>query len=166
MVAIMFALVLTVLLGFAGLALDGARLYVYKSELQNAADACALAAAQDLAPGGGMPDFTRARDAAVLMVTRNRGDFQSQALPASSVTVEFAANATGAAAWRQPGAAQAGDLVARCTLAPAALALWLMPVMGIASAEVTAKAAATRNVAGNGCAPGAGSCQAIASLLQ
>ena len=43
-VAIIVGLTLAVLIGFAGLALDLGRLYVNKSELQNAADSCALAA--------------------------------------------------------------------------------------------------------------------------
>ena len=42
-VAIIVALSLVVLVGFAGLALDLGKLYVAKSELQNSADACALA---------------------------------------------------------------------------------------------------------------------------
>ena len=46
-VAIIVGLTIAVLVGFAGLALDGGRLYVNKTELQNAADACALAASFD-----------------------------------------------------------------------------------------------------------------------
>ncbi|CZQ80916.1 Hypothetical protein Tpal_134 [Trichococcus palustris] len=45
---IMVALMLTVLLGFAALVVDVGNLYVQKSQLQNAADAAALAGAQDL----------------------------------------------------------------------------------------------------------------------
>lgn len=47
-VAIIVALTLAVLIGFAGLALDLGKLYIAKSELSNAADSCALAAARDL----------------------------------------------------------------------------------------------------------------------
>ena len=47
-VAILIALSMTVMIGFVGLALDLGKLYVVKSELQNSADACALAAAQAL----------------------------------------------------------------------------------------------------------------------
>jgi len=46
-VAIITGLAMVVLVGFAGLALDGGRLYLTKTELQNAADACALAAAYE-----------------------------------------------------------------------------------------------------------------------
>ncbi|WP_028214318.1 TadE/TadG family type IV pilus assembly protein [Paraburkholderia mimosarum] len=47
-VAIIVALTLALLIAFAGLALDLGKLYIAKSELSNAADACALAAARDL----------------------------------------------------------------------------------------------------------------------
>jgi hypothetical protein len=47
-VAIMVALALVALIGFVGLALDLGKLYVVRSELQNSADSCALAAARDL----------------------------------------------------------------------------------------------------------------------
>ena len=41
--AIVVALAIAVLIGFLGLALDLGKLYVVRSELQNSADACALA---------------------------------------------------------------------------------------------------------------------------
>ena len=41
-VAIVVGLTMAVMLGFVGLAIDGGRLYLTKTELQNAADACAL----------------------------------------------------------------------------------------------------------------------------
>ena len=50
-VAIIAALSLPILIGFAGLALDVGRLYVEKTELQNATDACALAASRELTCG-------------------------------------------------------------------------------------------------------------------
>ena len=45
-VLIILALTLAVLIGFVGLALDLGKLYVARSERQNSADACALAAAR------------------------------------------------------------------------------------------------------------------------
>ena len=45
---IMVVLLLTALLGFAALVVDVGNLYLVKSQLQNAADAAALAGAQDL----------------------------------------------------------------------------------------------------------------------
>lgn len=50
-VAILFGLTLAVLIGFAGLAIDLGRFFIIKTELQNAMDACALAASSQLRPG-------------------------------------------------------------------------------------------------------------------
>lgn len=49
-VAVMVAILLTVLLGFVALGIDVVRLYVIRNELQNAADAAALAGASCLYP--------------------------------------------------------------------------------------------------------------------
>lgn len=54
-VVIWFALLLPVLLGFAALAVDLARLGTVKAELQNAADAAALGGARSLSDPGGEP---------------------------------------------------------------------------------------------------------------
>lgn len=60
-VAIMLGLTLAVLIGFAGLALDLGRFFIIKTELQNAMDACALAASTQLRPGQNNPNaLTRA----------------------------------------------------------------------------------------------------------
>ncbi len=45
---VMVALMMVVILGFSALAIDGGRLYIARSKMQNAADAAALAGAQDL----------------------------------------------------------------------------------------------------------------------
>ena len=50
-VVIVFGLMLVVLIGFAGLVIDLGRLFVIKTELQNAMDAWALSAASQLRPG-------------------------------------------------------------------------------------------------------------------
>ena len=47
-VALVVALTLSVLLGAVGLALDSGHLYLTRTELQNSADACALAASYEL----------------------------------------------------------------------------------------------------------------------
>ncbi|MFZ7943938.1 TadE/TadG family type IV pilus assembly protein [Neobacillus sp. 19] len=48
---VMFAIFLVALIGFAGLAIDGGRLYISKSQLQKAVDAAALAGAQEMISG-------------------------------------------------------------------------------------------------------------------
>lgn len=68
-VAIMYALMLTVLLGFAGLAVDLGLVYYRKAQLQNAVDTLALAAAQRLngTAAGVVNAVGQARDLAINM---------------------------------------------------------------------------------------------------
>lgn len=76
-VALMFGLTLVVLIGFAGLVLDLGRFFVIKSELQNAMDACALAAASQLRPWQGDPQaMTKARAYGKVVAGQNRANFQ------------------------------------------------------------------------------------------
>ncbi|KAA6232213.1 hypothetical protein FP507_03200 [Chlorobium phaeovibrioides] len=70
--AILFALVLPVLLGFAALAVDLARIHLVKVELQNAADAASLGGAHSLSDAGGQPyNWTAAVNAAQNVVQSN-----------------------------------------------------------------------------------------------
>jgi Flp pilus assembly protein TadG len=69
------ALLLFLLFGFMGVVLDFDHLFVIRTELQTAMDACALAAAQEL---DGQPDaLTRAGNAGIAAGNANRVDLQS-----------------------------------------------------------------------------------------
>ena len=74
-VAIWFALCLPVLLGFAALAVDLARINLTKTELQNAADAAALAGARSLTvtpmPSGQIYNWPAAEAMALTVAQRN-----------------------------------------------------------------------------------------------
>ncbi len=72
-VVVLFALLLPVLLGFAALAVDVSRIQLTKQELQNAADAAALAGAAMLnAPGGETPyNWTAATQSATGFIGKN-----------------------------------------------------------------------------------------------
>ncbi|MDN7183082.1 pilus assembly protein TadG-related protein [Caballeronia sp. SEWSISQ10-4 2] len=59
-VAVMTALCLVVLIGFAALAIDLGRAWVVRNELQNAADVAALAGAGALGPNYAKPNWTQA----------------------------------------------------------------------------------------------------------
>ncbi|WP_234725287.1 pilus assembly protein TadG-related protein [Cupriavidus metallidurans] len=72
-VAIIVGLMIVVLVGFIGLALDLGKLYVSKSELQNRADSCALAAARDLT---GATPLTVSEAAGLTAAARNLVLFQ------------------------------------------------------------------------------------------
>jgi Flp pilus assembly protein TadG len=74
-VAVTVMLLLFLLLGFAGIALDFGHLFVVRTELQTAMDTCALAAAQELDK---QPDtFIRARSAGITAGNANAVDMQS-----------------------------------------------------------------------------------------
>lgn len=73
-VLVAFALLLMLLMGFMGVALDFGHLYIVRTELQTALDACALAGAQEL---NGQPDArTRAINAGIAAGNINRVDMQ------------------------------------------------------------------------------------------
>ena len=74
-VLITVALLMLMLLGFVGLALDFGRAFVVRTELQSAMDSCALSAAGEL---DGTPDaITRATSAGLTAGNANRVEFQS-----------------------------------------------------------------------------------------
>jgi Flp pilus assembly protein TadG len=74
-VIVTVALLLFLLLGFMGLALDLGHLFIIRTELQTSMDACALAAAQEL---NGQPDaLARATNAGIAAGNANRVDLQS-----------------------------------------------------------------------------------------
>ncbi len=111
--AIIAGLSLALMLGIVGLAVDTARMFVTRTEVQSAMDACALAAASQLTPGSndpvGFPSFAlnaavahglamtnaSARSAAGVRPSTsvNRAYFQSRTI--STISVEFSANLNG-----------------------------------------------------------------------
>jgi Flp pilus assembly protein TadG len=74
-ISLTFLMMLVLLLGFMGVALDFGHLFVVRTELQTAMDSCALAAAQEL---NGQPDaIARARNAGIAAGNINRVNLQS-----------------------------------------------------------------------------------------
>jgi hypothetical protein len=157
-VAVMFALLLFALMGCTGLALDGGRLYINKAELQNAADACALAAAQQLPATGTISSTVQgyATTAGRTVATRHVRDFQSLPVRNVEVTLQY-----------QAGLSDTQPHIARCRIAPSPmLRFWFVPFLDILGFQVTAVAYATRRAPGNNCAVPTGSCSTAASLVQ
>src|SRR5688500_14245485 len=79
-VLVILGISLAVLIGFLGIVVDLGRLFVTKTELQTAMDACALAAAAELRPSLNPPDVlavSRAVSAGITAGTRNRVDLQA-----------------------------------------------------------------------------------------
>src|SRR5512139_115156 len=73
-VAVVVGITIFVLVGMIGLALDSGQLFVNKTELQNAADACALAAASEL--DGTADGFARGDAVGKLVGRENLVGFQ------------------------------------------------------------------------------------------
>jgi len=143
-VAIIVGLTLAVLIGAVGLALDGGRLYVNKTETQNAADACALAASLELtgAPNIPLARFPIAESAGRLVGTRNNVNLQSHPVANGDITVEFSTALTGAP-WVSAGSATADAKYVRCTIAETGIAPWFMQVLGFGDQTVRSLATAT-----------------------
>ncbi|MCZ2810083.1 pilus assembly protein TadG-related protein [Modestobacter sp. VKM Ac-2979] len=128
-VAVLVAILLVPLLGFAAIAVDVASLYADREQLRNAADAAALAVATDCAQGAcGNPVAT-----ATSALTANAG----------------AADAAGATL-RTPDVSVGGQTVT--VTVSADQAHWFAPVLGIDSTRVTATATATWKAMSHGVA--------------
>ena len=152
-VAIIVGLTMAVLIGFAGLALDGGRLYVNKTELQNAADACALAASLELTGAPNIPAsrFPIAQDSGKLVATRNRVGFQGGAIAAADVNVQFG-TALDSGAWLGAAAnPSANSKYVRCTIAETGITPWFMQILGFGDQTVQAMATATLAPSQNSC---------------
>lgn len=148
-VAIFVGLSMAMLVGFAGLALDLTRLYVNKSELQTAADACALAAAAELTCTTGTTDcLVNATAAGQFAAQQNKSDFQNGAVAIAAADVRFSATFVPNSGYSAAGPANAG--YAMCIARSAGITPWFMGVLGIGQQLVTAQAVASLQPAGAG----------------
>lgn len=147
-IAVMAALVLPLLAGFAALAVDVGRMLVFRTELHSAMDACALAASAQLTgvndPGLydvarahalALTDPTRSGAAARDALTVNRYRFQSDTLEPGRLRVEFSSAASGQP-WVEATGANTGGLAptaaryARCSYADSGNRFFLLPLLG------------------------------------
>ena len=143
-VAIWFALLLPVLLGFAALAVDLARLHLVKVELQNAADAAAMGGARSLTDAGGDPFNWAAAEAKALELAQQN--------VANGAQIQDANIETGY--WNLQSRSWSGTFITgylpavRATIAISdaqnngPLNLLFAPVLGIADSNVEASATA------------------------
>ncbi|MBA5686220.1 pilus assembly protein TadG-related protein [Rugamonas apoptosis] len=167
-VAIIAAIALPILIGFAGLALDGGRLYVHKTELQNAADACALAASRELTcdPAAGAcanSYLINAENAGLTVAGRNFIDFQGTAVGSAQLTaadITFSTTFAPASSYlsRAAGASPASKYV-KCTPHQSGILPWFMEVLGFGGQTVNASAVATLLAAEINCAIPIGMCK-------
>lgn len=137
-IAIIVGLSLVVLIGFIGLVLDLGHLYIAKTELQNAADACALGAVRELDQK--TDALTRAIDAGRTVGNRNRVDFQTDLVSIQDGDITFSAT------WPfVPGASATTAKYVRCApheSNPKSFAMWFMQMLGFGDQTVNASAVA------------------------
>ena len=167
-VAIVVALSLPVLIGMAGLALDLGKLYVTKTELQNAADACALAAAVEL--DGTASQFAKAESVGITVAELNKSFFQSGFVEfAADDAVNFAISLNGSYLTKSAASgsgAPADYKFVQCSANRADVPNYLIPVLGVlgftvaSSSDVAAAAVATLAPSQSTCAVPISVCKA------
>lgn len=165
-VAIIVALSLPVLIGMAGLALDLGKLYVTKTELQNASDACALAAAVEL--DGTVTQFTKAESVGIAVGKLNKSYFQSPENPNKPTVVrvvKFATSLNGSYFIKSEAlGAPANYKFVQCSASRADVPNYLMPVLNVlgltvaSSSNVAATAVASNRPGQSTCALPIGIC--------
>ena len=165
-VAVTAALALPVLIGFAGLALDAGHLYVEKTELQNAVDACALAASRELtcdaAAGTCVATILEnAENSGLAVAHLNRADFQRAPLgdtQLSASDITFSASFASGYRSRTGGADPAAKFV-KCTAHQSGILPWFMQVLGAGAQSVSAAAVASLAPAQTNCGIPIGMCR-------
>lgn len=141
-VAIVVGVSLAVLVGFAGLALDLGRLYINKTELQNAVDACALAAAVDLncdpdvAGSCTAGKLKNAENAGVFAAGRNSSDFQNAPVTAGNSKLAVTFSTDFVSGYASSGAADPKSKYAKCTAESQGIVPWFMGVLGLEKANL------------------------------
>lgn len=134
----LFGIALAVLIGFLGIVVDLGRLFVTKTELQTAMDACALAAASELRPGVNPPDLnavSRAVSAGITAGTRNRVDLQAAPVTITAADIYFSDRLSDNSTTFPFGyvsAAAANPATTRyvlCARAQTGIATWFMQVL-------------------------------------
>lgn len=156
-IAIMVALAIVALIGFVGLALDLGKLYVVKSELQNSADSCALAAARDLT--GATIDLSVPEAAGITAGHLNYAFFQDSPVQLDTDSnVLFSDSLTNAFLPKSAVTSPSTIKYVKCTTSLADIPNWFMQVLNmlpgasVANAAVSAFAVATISPAQTTCA--------------
>ncbi|MDC7706767.1 pilus assembly protein TadG-related protein [Vogesella indigofera] len=163
-VAIIVGLCIVVLVGFLGLVADLGRLFITKTELSNAADACALAAAAELK--GDVESLNRAESAGITVGQRNRVNFQDDAVSiVVNSDITFSDTLTGTYFTKNAVAAASipNMKYAKCALPETGIMPWFMQVMGAGAQTVTAHAVAALSPSQTNCAIPVGMCSKAAS---
>lgn len=153
---IITALMMVALLGFIGLAIDASRQQAVHTELQNAADSCALAAAMEF---NGLPDATaRAYFAGSYVGGQRNYKYFQDALVGQNITVAFSSTLVGPYV---PYTSQSGSSVkfVRCTVTENNFVNMFLSVVGIGKSNLTASGVASLQPSQSACALPMGICK-------
>lgn len=157
-VAVVVAVSAVALFAFVGLGLDLGRLYINKSELQTAADACALAAASELtcdvvAGVACAPTYLQNAEAAGIFVAgKTMRDFQVNPVVIAPSDVKFSTTlAPNANYLSRADGAPTNSRYAMCTARSNGLVPWFMTLLGAGAQTVVAAGVATRAPAQSTC---------------
>ena len=145
---IMTALVLVVLIGFIGLAIDSSRQQSVHVELQNAADACVLAAVWEL---NGLPDAPARATLAGEYVSgqRNYKDFQDTLATVAGSDVTFSEKIAGP--FLAAASVTTVPRYVRCTVRANSFVNNFMAVLGIGQSDLSASAIAALQASRSTC---------------
>jgi Flp pilus assembly protein TadG len=150
-VIIWFTLLLPVLLGFAALAIDVARLYLTKVELQNAADAATLAGASAVSGSPGSYNWSNVESDARQIATSNFAN--GSKIQQATIDTGYWDSSNPAAGLQHPAnptgyfpAVQVTITISN-TKNNGPLNLLFAPILGITSKDVSATAVAAQPVA-------------------
>ncbi|MGU7772866.1 pilus assembly protein TadG-related protein [Burkholderia sp. MR1-5-21] len=156
-VSVIVALTLAVLIGCVGLALDLGKLYVARSELQNSADACALAAARDLT--GAIPNLSVSEAAGITAGHLNYAMFQGSPVQyQTNSSVTYSDSLTDPFLPASSVTSPSTIKYVKCTASLTNIPNWFMqvlnvlPGMNVANASVAVAAVATLGSAQTTCA--------------
>ncbi len=173
-VAVLVGIAMLAMVGITGLALDLGKLYVVKSELQNSADACALAAAQELT-GANDNQLLLAEAAGSTAGGRHKALFQASAVSFGDAgSIEFSAdNSAGSYASRTAVAGAPKSIrYVRCSSVRSGIPTWFIQVLNalpggaIDAQQVSASAVATLKPSQSTCSLPVGVCSNVTNLVE
>lgn len=149
-IAVIVALSAVALFGYAGIVIDVGRLYINRTELQTAADACALAASAELScdpAAGACPAsfLLNAQAAGIFAAGRNKSDFQVNPVAITAANVKFSTTLAPNANYLSiAGGASANSRYVMCTASANNIAPWFMGVFGTGAQTVASSGVATQ----------------------
>jgi len=163
-VAASFIVMAVLLLGFVALAMDAGRIYVSKTELQNATDACALAASRALT-GANANQLTMAEDFGMATGNRNKIGMQSTALQIARSDITFSATLNGTYRTSDSIGNPLDMRYVRCSLSEAGIGTILLKILNaipgqnIGNSTVAATAVASLRPSISNCALPMAACE-------